>query len=119
MVSDFLAEGSDNALAHAAAHHDVIAVRCLPPELTLPTAGLVSVADPETGSRTIADFAHAETRAAYARRVASWRLATDEAFRRVGVDVLDLAIPRVPDKDALVRPILAFFKMRELRGAKR
>jgi hypothetical protein len=32
---------------------------------------------------------------------------------------MDVRVPRVPDKDAVARPILEFFRMRELRGAKR
>ena len=58
-------------------------------------------------------------RAAHAERVAAWDARTREGLRRAGVDRLDLELPAERDLEALVRPLLRFFHMREARGAKR
>jgi uncharacterized protein (DUF58 family) len=119
LVSDFLAEGPGPALRLAARRHDLIAVRLLPPELTPPKAGLVRLHDPETGRLAVVDWGSAPIRAAYVERVARWRAATEDALRRADVDRMDVPVPRQPDRDFVARPILDFFRMRELRGAKR
>ncbi len=58
-------------------------------------------------------------RAAYAERIAAWRQKTEDDLRRAKVDLMDVPILRDLDKDMIVRPILKFFRMRELRGMKR
>jgi uncharacterized protein (DUF58 family) len=123
LVSDFLGGGWHEALALCARRHDLIAVRLSTPELDLPAldprVGLVRLRDPESGALVLIDWRHAPARAAWAERVAAWRRASAEALRRAGVDCMDVPVPRVRGKDAVARPILAFFRMRELRGAKR
>jgi uncharacterized protein (DUF58 family) len=120
VVSDFLGEGWQQATALCARRHDVIAVRMLAPELELPAAaGLLRVRDPETGREQVVDCGDPATRAAFAARVAAWRGRTEDALRRAGVDRMDVPIPRSPDRNAVARPILHFFRMREQRGMKR
>lgn len=119
VVSDFLAGGWRTPLTLAARRHDVIAVRLSSPELVLPDAGLVRLRDPETGAAHLVDTGSPAVRAAYAARVAAWRGATDDALRRARVDVLEVPVPRTPGPEAIAGPILAFFRMRDLRGAKR
>ena len=119
VLSDFLTRGWQDALAMCARRHDVVAVRLLSPELAAPGAGLTRVRDPETGRETLVDWSSRRVRAAYADRVARWRAETGADFRRANVDVMDVPIPRVADPDAISRPILHLFRMRELRGAKR
>jgi len=119
LVSDFLAAGWEKALTLCARRHDVIAVRLLAPELGPPDAGLFRLRDPESGAATVVDWSHPRTRAAYAARVATHRARTEDELRRAKVDLMDVPIPREHDKDAVAGPILRFFQMRELRGAKR
>jgi len=119
VVSDFLAEGWETALGLCARRHDVIAVRLLSPELTPARAGLVRVTDPETGTSSLVDLGSATVREAYRARIARWKARTEDAFRRARVDRLDVPIPVHPTRDAIARPILQFFRMREERGAKR
>ena len=120
LVSDFLADGWQHALSLCARRHDLIAVRLLTPELTPPEgAGLTRLRDPETGRATVVDWASRRVREEYAARVAAWRTRTTEELRRTGVDVMDVPISRARDTDLVARPILRFFRMRELRGAKR
>ena len=67
----------------------------------------------------VVDASSSRSRAAYARTVAAWRLKTERAIRRAGVDLMDVPVPRVARKDAVTGPILRFFRMRQQRGAKR
>lgn len=119
VVSDFLADGWEDALGVLARRHDVVAVRLLVPELAAPVAGLVRVRDPETGREAVADWRDAATRTAYERRTSAWRAHCDDAFRRARVDVMDVAVPREADPNAIAGPILRLFRMRAQRGAKR
>ncbi|MCA9319742.1 MAG: DUF58 domain-containing protein [Planctomycetes bacterium] len=119
LVSDFLGDGWQDGLARCAQAHDVIAIRLLPPELAPPTAGMMRLRDPETGAARLVDWRHAPSRAAYIERVAAWRSGAEAAMRRAGVDRIDIEVPRTADYDAIARPLLGFFRMRELRGAKR
>ena len=119
LVSDFLADGWQHALRLCARRHDVVAVRLLTPELTPPDAGLVRARDPETGQETVIDWSSARVRAAYVERVADRHRRTKEELRRAKVDLMDVPITREHDRDMIARPILRFFRMRELRGAKR
>ena len=121
LVSDFLQPGWKRALSLCANRHDLVAVRMCTPELGLPDedAGLVRLRDPETGREHTVDWSSAHVRQAYADKVASARRETERALRRAGVDLMDVPVPREPDKDAVARPILEFFRMREERGAKR
>jgi uncharacterized protein (DUF58 family) len=119
VVSDFLGDSWSRALRAAARRHDVIAVRLLPPELSPLDAGPVRLRDPETGRTAVVDWGDARARGLYAQRVAAWQQAVSAELARAKVDCMDVPLPRVPVKDAFARPILDFFRMRELRGARR
>ncbi len=120
VVSDFLGCGEfGDALAACARRHDVIAVRLLAPELAPIDAGLTRLRDPETGRTSLVDWGSPRVRSAYAERVAAWKRGTADAFARAGADRMDVPVPRRATRDSVARPILEFFRMRELRGAKR
>ncbi len=119
VVSDFLGPPLGQALRHCARRHDVIAVRILSPELFPPTVGLVRLRDPETGARRMVDWHSERVRRAWLARVGAWRQRVDDELAAADVDCMDAAVPLVADKDALARPILRFFRMREQRGARR
>jgi uncharacterized protein (DUF58 family) len=118
VLSDFLAEGWSDALRLCARRHDVVAVRLLAPELSALDAGLVRLRDPETGGTAVVDWRSRRVREAYAARVAAWKARTEEGLRRAKVDRMDVHVPREPERYAVARPILEFFRMRELRGAR-
>lgn len=123
-VSDFLADDWRHAATLCARRHDLIAVRLSPPELTPPftalaAAGPMRVRDPETGAATLVDWSSPVVREAYAARVLEWRARTVADLRRAQIDLMDVPVPRIYDRDAVARPILQFFRMRELRGEKR
>ncbi len=119
LVSDFLCDGWQRALHRCARRHDVIAVRLLAPELSPLDGGLVRLRDPETGAETVVDWSRPRVREEYARRTARWRARTEDDLRRLRVDLMDVRVPRAPGKDLIAGPILRFFRMREMRGAKR
>lgn len=119
VLSDFLDTGWTRSMGACARRHDVIAVRLLAPELAAPSTGLVRVVDPEGGAVRIVDFGSARVRRAYAERVEGWKARTAEDLARAGVDLMDVPVPRDRDPDAIARPILRFFRMREIRGEKR
>ena len=100
-------------------HHDVIAVRLAVPELAAPDAGTVRLRDPESGALSVVDWKSTRVRDAYEKRVAAWRARTAAALRRARVDIMDVPVPRELGRASIATPILRFFHMRELRGAKR
>ena len=119
VLSDFLCTGWEEPLARCARRHDVVAVRLLPPELDLPAAGLLRIRDPETGRESVIDTASPRVRADAAAAVERWRNSTALSIRRAGADRMDVPVPRTITPGAVAGPILRFFRMRELRGAKR
>jgi uncharacterized protein (DUF58 family) len=118
-ISDFLSGPIPPALRLCARRHDLVAVRIVPPEAATPPRGLLRVVDPESGRAALVDFGSRRVREAYVDRVAARSAEVDEALRRAGVDRVDVAVPRAPSREAISRPLLAFFRMRERRGAKR
>ena len=120
VLSDFLSTGWERELMMCSRRHDVTAVRFMPPELAgVPAGGLVRVRDPQTGDETVIDWSSRRVREAYAERMSAWKERTQRLMRRAQVDLMDVPVPVERDRDAVARPILRFFKMREQRGAKR
>jgi uncharacterized protein (DUF58 family) len=119
VLSDFLAGGWEHAIALCARRHDVVAVRLSSPDTAPPAAGLMRVRDPESGREGVVDWSVPAVRDGYARRVAAWRETTESALRRGKVDLMEVPIPRTPDRNAVAGPIVHFFRMREQRGTKR
>lgn len=119
LVSDFLSDGWERAMTLCARRHDLVAVRVTAAEFDAPPSGLTRVRDPEGTREQVVDYGSAAVRAAHAGRVAAWRARIDEQLRRARVDLMDVRVPLDPDRDAIARPMLQFFRMRALRGAKR
>ena len=125
VVSDFYGADCKKALRLLAQRHDVIAVRVRDPFAAgldrhkgdiaaLPRAGLLHLADPETGRTVVVDSDSARVRAQLRERWAAERRAWEELCRSAKVDLLD-----VPTTGSVADPLVRFFRMRELRGAKR
>ena len=114
LVSDFQGtqdERAGKALTVAAHRHDVVPVVLTDPaEAELPDAGLIEVADPETGQRVVVDSGSEAVRERYAEAVRDERAALRRSFRRLGVDEISLATDE-PTSSA----ILSFFRRRERR----
>ncbi len=119
LISDFLHDGWEEALKLCALRHDVIAVRLLAPELAGVEPGLMRMQDPESEMTHVVDWGDSHFIARYTEQVDEWQSKTRQTLRRLSVDLIDIALPRFEDHEALVRPIMHFFRMREARGEKR
>jgi uncharacterized protein (DUF58 family) len=109
VISDFQDDGYEKPLGILRRRHDVVAIQLWDPaEADLPDAGLVALADPETGALRVVDTARPEVR----RQLAASTLAeARDVFRRTRVDALALSTA-----DPYDRPLAAFF---EARGRRR
>ena len=87
VLSDFRAEGWEDAMAQVAARHEVVAITVDDPrEYVLPDAGWVELEDAETGQRLLVDTSHGPTRTRI--RVAAEKLQQERSRKLVqaGVD---------------------------------
>jgi uncharacterized protein (DUF58 family) len=114
VVSDFLADGYESALAVCARRHDVIPVVVSDPvEDDLPSgalSGLWPVADSETGATVWVDLSDRRTRSAYARAAQEAREKRERIFRKLSLDAV-----RVRPGDDYVAPLSALFRARGRR----
>lgn len=118
LLSDFLETGYDHSLRVLASRHDVVAVRLLLPELSPQPRGLLRIVDPESGAVRLADFRHGPQRSALTSKAEAEAKRQLTMFQRAGVDLIDVPIPPIKSLDAIARPLLRFFRMREERGAR-
>jgi uncharacterized protein (DUF58 family) len=96
VISDFLGEPDwEQPLKRLATRHEVIAVEVFDPrEMSIPDVGLISVVDPETGSRRLLDTSQRATRESYARIALNRREELAASFKHAGVDHLALSTDR-------------------------
>jgi uncharacterized protein (DUF58 family) len=112
VVSDFLAEGYENALAVLSRRHDVVPVVVSDPiEDRLPAlGGLWPVSDSETGELLLVDLSDARTRALYEARAKERVEKREKIFRKLSLDAV-----RVRPGDDYVAPLAALFRARSRR----
>jgi uncharacterized protein (DUF58 family) len=114
VVSDFLADDYESALAVCARRHDVIPVVVSDPvEDELPAgalSGLWPVADSESGATVWIDLSDGRTRAAYAAAARGARERRERIFRKLSLDAV-----RVRPGDDYVAPLAALFRARGKR----
>jgi uncharacterized protein (DUF58 family) len=111
LISDFRASGFEKALQLAHRAHDVIAIQIRDPrEERLPSLGLLTIEDAETGQMRTVDTSSAAVRDAWAAAETARREKLARLFRTSGIDTIDLETTRPYD-----RPLLAFFRERERR----
>jgi len=119
VVSDFLCEGWERAMALCARRHDTVAIRLLDPALDAPRAGLERLRAAEGDGEVLADWSSRSVREGHSVRRAAWSAHTARALRDAHVDLLDFEIPQTARRDAVAGPLMRFFRMREMRGRKR
>ena len=89
LVSDFQAEGWENALGAAARRHDLVCCAVSDPaERALPAAGPVELEDPETGEAVWADLSSPAVRRAWAEAAAERDAALRASLKRSGADAM-------------------------------
>jgi len=111
LVSDFLAEGYEQALAIAARGHDVVPITITDPrELELPKIGLLQLEDAETGELITVDTRNPQVREQFGRLSGEAIGRRNRIFRSSGVDAIDVRTNR-----PYIEPLRRFFRMREKR----
>ncbi len=111
VISDFVAEGYERALALAAAKHDVIPVMLIDPrDEELPDVGIASVEDLETGEEVLVDTGDPQVRKRFSESMKELRAERERVFRKLS---LDRVIVRT-DSD-YVRPLRELFAKRARR----
>lgn len=111
LISDFLSEGYETALATVARRHDVIAIAVEDPmENTLPEAGLIQMIDGETGHAMVIDTADKALRRRFEQSAQRRRAERQALCRRHEIDLIELATDH-PYEGELVK----FFRRRARR----
>ncbi len=112
LVSDFISRpGWAPLLAHLGQRHEVVAVRLHDPlESALPDLGLFMVQDAESGEQVFVDTHDTGFRRRFAAAAERHERTLRDAFRRSGVDALELATD-----DGLFDAVLRFAELRRLR----
>jgi uncharacterized protein (DUF58 family) len=113
LVSDFLTTNYSRQLRAAVRRHDIIAVRVREPiDERLPSAGIVTLRDAETGHLVDADTGSSAVRAAYAHRVEELDDERRRIFGDAGIDEIALEVGR-----DYVPALLQFFRRRSVGAA--
>ena len=111
LISDFQDSDYDKALKLAAIHYDLIAITITDPrELDLPNAGLVELADAETGEQILIDTASAAARKRFNVAARARHLEIKDTLSRLNIDQIDIHA----DRDTM-RDLIRFFRTRERR----
>jgi uncharacterized protein (DUF58 family) len=112
VVSDFLADGYEQALAVLSRRHEVVPVVLSDPaEEALPAIpGLWPVVDAETGEAVLVDLSDARTRREYQRRAQERVDKRERIFRHLSVEAV-----RLRPGDDYVAPLAALFRARARR----
>ena len=113
IVSDFISRpGWAETLANLARRHEVIAVRLYDPlEMELPDLGLLVIQDSESGEQIFVDTHDKGFRKRFAELAVKREEELRTAFRRAGVDALELATD-----DDLADAIMRFADLRKRRS---
>ena len=113
VVSDFISHpGWDKPLAQLAQRHEVVAVRLYDHlEMELPDIGMVVIQDAETGEQLHVDTNDRAFRRRFAAAAAKRETGLRTAFRRAGIDALEVATD-----DDLMDAILRFADLRKRRS---
>jgi uncharacterized protein (DUF58 family) len=111
IVSDFLTEGFEAAIARAGQRHDVIPLQVTDPrERELAAAGLMTLWDEESGSWRTVDTDAPAVRDHFRERMA----AADRHLERV-LQVAGIDLVRLRTDASFAEPLMAFFRQREKR----
>ncbi len=109
LISDFLDEGYQRAMAVAAQRHDLIGILISDPgDFKLPVGGLVELMDLETGEIIVLDAYDPVTVDRYENIMKDSYSRTLDQLKRIGVDVVEVSA-----SGSLVDPLKRFFRYRE------
>lgn len=113
LISDFLAGDYSQQLRAVAMRHDLVAVRVREPlDGVLPPAGLVRIADAETGQSADVDASDRRVRAAFQQHIRELDQDRLRVFGAAGIECIDINVG-----EDYVPPLLRFFRRRAERVA--
>jgi uncharacterized protein (DUF58 family) len=108
LISDFQDENYEKDLTITAKKHDLICIRIEDErEVSIPKIGLIEIKDPETGEITITDSSSLAD--SFKLKALEFKNKTDKIFKKAEVGIINLN-----SKDSYVKPIIKFFKEREM-----
>ncbi len=108
LISDFFDRGYERKLQALSARHDVVAVHLRDPrEVELPSVGLLTLRDAETGQAVLVDTGSRAAREAFARQAEARQAEIGAALRSARVDTV-----RVQTDEDYVEPLVGFFRRR-------
>jgi uncharacterized protein (DUF58 family) len=111
LISDFQAENYKMAIQIANRRHDLVALRIIDArETEMVEVGILKVVDPETNREYWIDSSSERVRNQYAENWKRFNEATDDLFKKAGVDQVKL----FTNKD-YVQPLIKLFKQRGAR----
>jgi uncharacterized protein (DUF58 family) len=111
IISDFLAQNYERALAFTAARHDIIPVVLIDPrDLHIPDIGLVTFEDLESGDSILVDTSDARVRAHHARAMAQLMRTRQQLFNKLGLDSVE-----IHTGGSFVKPLQDLFARRARR----
>lgn len=108
LISDFIAEGYDDALKIASKKHDLIALKVFDRrESELPPVGMINMKDAETDEYIWVDSSSKRVREHYNNQWREQQKKTEEAFLKYGVDSANL-----DTNSDYIKPLMTLFKKR-------
>jgi uncharacterized protein (DUF58 family) len=111
VVSDFIADGWEQALSVCAQRHDVVPIVLSEPgQGELPDVGLLHAEDPETGETFVVDTSSRLVREEYRRHYEGACARRDKTFQRLRLDAISIGA-----SDDFVQPLVRFFRARARR----
>ncbi len=115
VLSDFLCDWPEKEMRLAARRHDLILVPTLDPRISeLPEQGLFRLCDVETGKEQVLDASSTQVRQAYAAQMRAFYEKRRAGARKFGADWLPL-----DTRESVTSNVVAFFRQREARSARR
>jgi uncharacterized protein (DUF58 family) len=112
VISDFMAEGYDQALRQLGRKHDVVALVVRDRlERDLPALGVVDLQDAETGEIITVDTSSRSFRETFAREVKKRAEERDRLLRQSQIDRVD-----VDASGSFVDPLIEYFRRRKARS---
>ena len=111
VISDFIAEGFNDALKIANRKHDVVALRIFDKaEKNLPKMGLLKIRDNETGKIMWVNTSSEQFRKNYETKARLFEKKLNETFNRAGIDHT-----QIDAVHGYTKPLMNLFKRRETR----
>tara|TARA_S200000501_G_scaffold190210_1_gene179070 strand:- start:55970 stop:56776 length:807 start_codon:yes stop_codon:yes gene_type:complete len=111
LISDYIDEGFWKSLKIANRKHDLIGIKLRDPsEISIPNFGLIKIQDPESGEVFWIDTSNLDDRKKIKNQNKNRIDEFDRQSKKIGFDII-----HIKTNEDYVKPLRAFFKMREKR----